>query len=157
MSVVARAADRGPSYVPFLDQALSPTAKSLKAIFVPSSSNSWTDQRIERGERTVLEAVREGQQRGITVGQHAINVASAVIWALPQHVPLPEVLVEDDVERNSAERQRLYDEAQRLLCEEDVPIIPFFVSSFNFAVSERVRGFVPNPMDIFFLEEVDVE
>ncbi len=75
-------------------------------------------------------------------------------WANPHYDALVQRAAR---ERNPAERQRLYDEAQRLLCEEDVPIIPFFVSSFNFAVSERVRGFVPNPMDIFFLEEVDVE
>ncbi|MEE9281451.1 MAG: peptide ABC transporter substrate-binding protein [Myxococcota bacterium] len=60
-------------------------------------------------------------------------------------------------ERDTGARQRLYDEAQRLLCEEEVPIVPLFVSSFNFAVAERVRGFVPNPMDIFFLEQVRVE
>ncbi len=54
-------------------------------------------------------------------------------------------------------RQALYDEAQRILCEQDVPIAPLFVSAINLAVAERVKGFEPNPMDIFFLERVRAE
>ena len=60
-------------------------------------------------------------------------------------------------EADPERRQRLYDEAQRILCEEDVPIVPLFVSSLNLAVSPRVKNFEPNAMDILFLEEVWVE
>lgn len=56
-----------------------------------------------------------------------------------------------------ARRQQLYDRAQRILCEEDVPIVPLFVTSINLVVRPRVRGFEPNPMDLFFLEQVTVE
>lgn len=75
-------------------------------------------------------------------------------WASPRYDALVERAAR---ERDPGKRQLLYDEAQRLLCEEEVPIIPFFVASFNFAVGERVRGFEPNPMDILYLERVSVE
>jgi oligopeptide transport system substrate-binding protein len=57
-------------------------------------------------------------------------------------------------ERDPARRQSLYDEAQRILCEEDVPIVPLFVSTINLLVADRVTGFEPNPMDLLFLDEV---
>jgi oligopeptide transport system substrate-binding protein len=56
-----------------------------------------------------------------------------------------------------ATRQRLYDDAQRILCERDVPIIPFFVSAANLVVSERVRGFETSPMDLYYFDEVRLE
>ena len=60
-------------------------------------------------------------------------------------------------EADPAERQRLYDRAQRILCEEDVPIVPLFVTAANFAVQPRVRDFRPSPMDLFFFEQVRAE
>ena len=59
--------------------------------------------------------------------------------------------------RDPAVRQRLYDEAQRILCEREVPIAPLFVSSRNAVVSPRIRGLELNPMDILFLEQVRAE
>ncbi len=56
-----------------------------------------------------------------------------------------------------AERQTLYDEAQRILCEEDVPIVPLFVTASNYAVAARVHGFVPRAMDHYFFDEVSAE
>jgi oligopeptide transport system substrate-binding protein len=44
-------------------------------------------------------------------------------------------------ERSPEHRQALYDEAQRILCEDEVPIAPLFVQSINLAVAPRVRGF----------------
>ena len=60
-------------------------------------------------------------------------------------------------EPDPARRQALYDEAQRILCQEDVPIVPLFVTAANFAVQPRVRGFAPSPMDLFFFERVTAE
>ena len=60
-------------------------------------------------------------------------------------------------ERSPERRQSLYDAAQRILCEEEVPIAPLFVQAINLAVSPRVYGFEPNPMDILFLDRVRVE
>jgi len=59
-------------------------------------------------------------------------------------------------EADPASRQALYDEAQRILCEEQVPIIPFFVSALNMAVAARVEGFELNAMDIYFLDQVEL-
>ena len=69
---------------------------------------------------------------------------------------------DDLVERAAREpepgpRQRLYDEAQRLLVEEDVPMVPLFVTTANFAVQPRVKGFVPSPLDLFFFDQVHTE
>ena len=75
-------------------------------------------------------------------------------WADPEYDAL---VARAAAERDPARRQLLYDEAQRILVEREVPIVPLFVSSFNWAVASRVRGFTPNPMDILFLEEIEVE
>ena len=60
-------------------------------------------------------------------------------------------------EVDPATRQSLYDEAQRILCEQDVPIVPLFVTASNFAVARRVHGFVPSPMDLYFFDRVSAE
>ncbi|HTO56014.1 MAG TPA: peptide ABC transporter substrate-binding protein [Myxococcota bacterium] len=75
-------------------------------------------------------------------------------WANPRYDALVERAAR---EADPGERQQLYDQAQRLLLEEDVPIVPLFVTSANFAVQPRVKGFVPSPMDLFFFEQVRAE
>lgn len=57
-------------------------------------------------------------------------------------------------ERDPRRRQQLYDEAQRILCEREAPIVPLFVTAVNLVVADRVRGFRPNAMDILMLDEV---
>lgn len=74
-------------------------------------------------------------------------------WADPRYDALIERAARA---RDPAERQALYDEAQRILCEEQVPIVPFFVSALNMAVAPRVQGFELNAMDIYFLDRVSV-
>ena len=98
--IAARAAVIAPQYVPFLDQAVSDAAGHLRDVLTStrSQSHSWTEQKTETGEHSVVSAARKARASGITVSQLAIDVASALIWALPQHVPLPQVVVEDDSE-----------------------------------------------------------
>ena len=75
-------------------------------------------------------------------------------WANPRYDELVERAArEADPER----RQGLYDQAQQILCEEDVPIVPLFVTASNFALARRVHGFVPTPMDLYFFDEVSAE
>ena len=97
MTVIARthAVSR---YLPGLDQAVSLAADNLRVALesAESVSSSWTEQRPKWGERTVLDAVNEARQRGVEISQNAVNVASNLIWALPEHVPLPDVVVEED-------------------------------------------------------------
>jgi oligopeptide transport system substrate-binding protein len=54
-------------------------------------------------------------------------------------------------------RQQLYDQAQRILCEEELPIAPLFVEAMNWAAAPRVAGFAVDPMDQYFLDELGVE
>jgi len=75
-------------------------------------------------------------------------------WGNPEFDRLVE---EAAREPDSDTRQALYDEAQRILCERDVPITPLFVTAINLAVGSRVKGFEPNPMDIFFFDTVRAE
>jgi ABC-type oligopeptide transport system substrate-binding subunit len=58
-------------------------------------------------------------------------------------------------EHDPALRQRVYDEAQRILCERDAPIAPFFVAAAHYAVAERTRGFAPNGLDLWLLDRVE--
>lgn len=75
-------------------------------------------------------------------------------WGDPRYDAL---IAEAAQELDTVRRQVLYDRAQRILCEEQVPIVPLFVTSLNLAVAQRVKGFVPNAMDIYFLDAVSVE
>ena len=75
-------------------------------------------------------------------------------WANPRY---DELVQRAAREPDTKERQRLYDEAQRILCEDDVPIVPLFVTASNFAVQPRVHGFRPTAMDLYFFEQVSAE
>jgi len=55
-----------------------------------------------------------------------------------------------------ARRQQLYDDAQRLLTEEETPIIPLFVASQNYLMKPYVRGLRLNAMELLMLKEVSV-
>ncbi len=52
-------------------------------------------------------------------------------------------------------RQTLYDEAQRILCEQDAPIAPVFVESLNAVVAPRVVGLRLDPLEILRFERVE--
>jgi hypothetical protein len=99
MSVFARTLSPVPCYLPLLDRAVSDAADSLKTILrrAPATA-SVTDRRIESGEDTLREAVSIARGHGITISQIAVSVASALLEALPQHVPLPSIVVEEDGE-----------------------------------------------------------
>jgi oligopeptide transport system substrate-binding protein len=74
-------------------------------------------------------------------------------WGNPRY----DRLVEEAASEGDAQRrQELYDEAQRILCERDVPIAPLFVSAINLLVKDRVRNFEANAMDLWFLDGVEV-
>ncbi len=72
-------------------------------------------------------------------------------WSNPRY---DELVERASRERDPAVRQALYDEAQRILCEQDVPIVPLFVAPANFAVAASVTGFELNAMDLLFLDRV---
>lgn len=51
-------------------------------------------------------------------------------------------------------RVDLYNRAQKILSEEEVPIIPLFVAAQNMLLKPYVRGFEVNAMDILYLKRV---
>ncbi len=55
-------------------------------------------------------------------------------------------------------KQRLfmYHEAQKILTEEEFPIIPLFISAQNFLVKPYVQGMETNPMELLFLKKIKV-
>jgi len=59
-------------------------------------------------------------------------------------------------EPDPARRQELYDELQRILCEQELPIAPLFVEAMNWAASPRLAGFDVTPLDQYFFDEVRV-
>ncbi len=61
------------------------------------------------------------------------------------------------VETGPEKRKALYDDAQRILCETDAPIMPLYCRAQNFLVSPRVRGLAINAMDYLYLADVRVE
>ncbi len=61
------------------------------------------------------------------------------------------------IEKEMEGRKRLYDRAQKILTEEDVPIMPLFQNVQNLMVKPYVKGFKPNAMDIIHLKDVWVE
>ena len=75
-------------------------------------------------------------------------------WANPRYDELVERAARAT---DPATRQELYDRAQVILCEQDVPIVPLFVTASNHAVARRVRGFVPSAMDLYFFDRVRAE
>src|SRR6478736_4319648 len=89
---------RASNYVPMLDPADSPAAKELRRDLtnVFHFSGSLTAERVERGEELIDEAAREARQQGVAIRDDVIAKAAALIWTLPSHVPLPEIIVEDD-------------------------------------------------------------
>ena len=67
------------------------------------------------------------------------------------------LVAEAAVEIAPARRKALYDDAQRILCEADAPIMPLYCRAQNFLVSPRVRGLTINAMDYLYLADVRVE
>ena len=58
--------------------------------------------------------------------------------------------------KNSDERQHLYDEAQRILTEIDVAMIPLFVSTQNLLIKPYVKGFQLNSMELMYLKKISL-
>ncbi|HLG23054.1 MAG TPA: peptide ABC transporter substrate-binding protein, partial [Candidatus Manganitrophaceae bacterium] len=57
-------------------------------------------------------------------------------------------------EPDESRRVSLYDEAQRILTEQDVPIMPLFFAAQNLLVQPTVQGLEINAMDLLYLKKV---
>ena len=59
-------------------------------------------------------------------------------------------------ERDRTLRAEIYNKAQKILCEEDIPIMPLFVAAQNILLKNKIKGFKPNAMDILYLKKVSI-
>ena len=59
--------------------------------------------------------------------------------------------------KNPEDRKKVYDEAQVLLTEKEVPLIPLFVSAQNLLVKPHVRGLKTNAMELLYLKRMRIE
>ncbi len=75
-------------------------------------------------------------------------------WGNPTYDRL---IAEAAAEQDPIKRKKLYDAAQKLLTEEDVPIISFFVTTKNMLVKPHVKGFKLNSMELMYLKKIDLE
>lgn len=60
-------------------------------------------------------------------------------------------------ELEPVKRKALYDKAQVILTENDVPIVPFFISNQQNMIKPYVKGLVPNPLDLVLFKQVYFE
>jgi len=61
------------------------------------------------------------------------------------------------MEQDPEQRKNLYDRTQKILTEDDVPIMPLFTNAQNLLVKPYVKGFKPNAMDIIRLKNVWID
>lgn len=60
-------------------------------------------------------------------------------------------------ERDEAKRLALYNEAQRILVEEDTPIMPLFITSQNLLIKPYVKDLDINAMELLYLKGARIE
>ena len=74
-------------------------------------------------------------------------------WKSPR---FDELVSRAAAEPDVARRRVLYDEAQRILTEQEVPVICLYTRAENQLVSPRLVGYEPNPMDLIDLARVSL-
>lgn len=72
-------------------------------------------------------------------------------WSNPHY---DDLIAKAASEPDSRRRQQMYDEAQRILTEQDVAIMPLFVAAQNILIKPHVKGLQLNAMDILSLKDV---
>ncbi len=75
-------------------------------------------------------------------------------WANPQY---DQLVALGSTLKNPQDRKRVYDEAQVLLTETEVPMIPLFITAQNLLVKPYVRGLETNAMELLYLKRIRIE
>ena len=68
-----------------------------------------------------------------------------------------QLVARGSVLKNLQDRKRVYDEAQILLTETEVPMIPLFVSAQNILVKPYIRGLKTNAMELLYLKRIEID
>ena len=68
-----------------------------------------------------------------------------------------QLIAEGSTLKNLEDRKKIYDEAQKLLTEAEVPMIPLFITAQNLLVKSYVRGFKANAMELLYLKRIRLE
>ena len=63
---------------------------------------------------------------------------------------------EADTDEERAQLEALYDEAQRILTEDEAAIIPLFFSAQNLLIKPHVGGLEANAMELLYLKRATV-
>ena len=72
-------------------------------------------------------------------------------WSHPRY---DELISMGSALKKQEERQVIYDEAQVLLTEEEVPMIPLFVSAQNLLIKPYIQGLENNAMELLYLKRI---
>jgi len=75
-------------------------------------------------------------------------------WSHPRY---DELIALGSTLKNPEERKAVYDEAQILLTEKEVPMIPLFVSAQNLLVKPYVQGLKNNAMELLYLKRIQIQ
>ena len=75
-------------------------------------------------------------------------------WGNPEY---DSIIFQAASEQDPAVRKKLYDRAQQILTEEDVPIVPLFIQTQNLLVKSNLKNINVNPMDILYIRKVQTE
>ena len=75
-------------------------------------------------------------------------------WANPRY---DQLIARGSTLKNLEDRKKVYDQAQALLTETEVPMIPLFVSAQNLLVKPYVRGLKTNAMELLYLKRIRLE
>lgn len=68
-----------------------------------------------------------------------------------------ELIAKAAAETDAERRRRMYDEAQQILTEQDVPIMPLFIAVQNLRIKPYVKGLKLNAMELLYLKQVWLE
>jgi oligopeptide transport system substrate-binding protein len=68
-----------------------------------------------------------------------------------------ELIVKAAMETDPGERRKMYDEAQRILTEYEVPIMPLFIEQQNVLIKPYVKGLKLNAMELLYLKQVWID
>ena len=75
-------------------------------------------------------------------------------WSHPRY---DELVAVGSTLKNPEERKAVYDEAQILLTEREVPMIPLFVSAQNLLVKPYIQGLKTNAMELLYLKRIQIQ